>query len=162
MWRCSKKSIGHLCIGCWRLQATFPSRIWDSTGEPAPPYMVLVAWHGNEIGGMLSGSFDSDLSQSGAFDSFELPPRPHAFLSRVHVHEQVRGMGIGRALVEAYADEALARGCSFIGGSIDLSSDSTDRRAFFERLGFTIREYDNFGAPLPDILTGNTRKRIGR
>lgn len=101
---------------------------------------TLVAWRGDVIVGMLTGSFDSNLEESGAFDSFEPPPAPHAFLVRLHVHESARGNGVGRALVETYATEAQACGCTFIGGSIDRSSDPTYRRAFFERLGFAIRD----------------------
>lgn len=101
--------------------------------------------------GVLTGSFDSDFFQSGAFDSFELPAPPHAFLDRVHVTELFRGRGAGRALVRAYAEGAATAGCTFIGGSIDLSSDSSARRAFFERCGFSIRDPDNFGAPPLDI-----------
>jgi len=51
-----------------------------------------------------------------------------------------------------YASEAAARGCTFIGGQIDLSSESTGRRDFFVRCGFDIRDLDNFGATPACVL----------
>lgn len=113
---------------------------------------TLVAWRGGEIAGLLSGSFDSNFAGNWAFESFELPPAPHAFLERVHVRGSARRTGVGRALIETYANEAAARGCTFIAGSIDLSSDDRARRAFFEDLGFTIRAHDNFGARTKEVL----------
>jgi GNAT superfamily N-acetyltransferase len=114
-------------------------------------YRTFAAWRDGEIVGVLSGSFSSDFVESGAFNSFELPPAPHAFLDRVHVHESARDVGTGRALIHHYAARAAAHGCTFIGGSLDLSSDPTGRRAFFERLGFSVRNLDNFGAPISQI-----------
>ncbi|MAP64602.1 MAG: hypothetical protein CMH34_12875 [Microbacterium sp.] len=78
--------------------------------------------------------------------AFRPPAPPHAFLACVHVRDAVRGRGVGRRLVEAYAATAHEHGCIFIGGSLALSSDSMGRRAFFEELGFGIRQHDNFGA----------------
>lgn len=112
----------------------------------------LVAKAGSEVIGMLAGSFDSDFSESGTFDSCDLPPAPHAFLDRVHVHESARKSGVGRRLVLEYSALAAVRGCTFIGGSIDISTDSRARRTFFESLGFEIRELDNFGAEPSGIL----------
>jgi GNAT superfamily N-acetyltransferase len=102
--------------------------------------------------GVLSGSFDSDFGEGGAFDSFDLPPAPHAFLDRVHVHESARGVGVGQALIEKYAAQAVNRGCTFIGGSVDMPSDAAGRRAFFERIGFSVRDFDNFGARPSEIV----------
>lgn len=100
---------------------------------------------------MLSGGFDSDLAQGGGFDSFELPPPPQAFLDRMHVHDDFRGQGVGTLLLRAYVEEAMRRGCTFIGGQIDLSTDPARRRQFFERRGFSVRDLDNFGS-LPEDL----------
>jgi len=116
------------------------------------PYRTFVAWRGDAIAGVLTGSFNADFAEDRNFDSFELPPEPHAFLERVHVRESARGLGVGRALIEMYANEASARGCSFIGGSIDLSSDPTARKAFFGGLGFEVCELDIFGAHPTDVL----------
>jgi GNAT superfamily N-acetyltransferase len=105
---------------------------------------------------MLTGSFDSNFHESGAFDVFVPPTAPHGYLDRIHVRESARRTGIGRALVTAYVEEAAAYGCTFIGGSVDLSSEATDRRAFFERLGFAVRDHDNFGARPSEILSTPT------
>ncbi len=113
---------------------------------------TFVAWRGPAVVGMLTGSFDSDFHESEAFDSFHLPPAPHAFLDRLHVRASNRGEGIGRALMRHYIAEAAARRCTFIGGSLDVSSDPTSRRAFFERLGLPVRGFDNFGAPVSELL----------
>lgn len=131
----------------------FPQQLLYLYRRRSNHYGTFVAWRGDKIDGVLTGSFDSDLAESGAFDSFELPPAPHAFLERIHVRESARGVGIGRALIEMYVNEASARGCSFIGGSIDLSSEPTARKAFFEGLGFAVRDFDNFGAHPTDVLS---------
>lgn len=130
----------------------FPDELLNLYRRPAVHYETLVAWSRGAIVGMLTGSYDSDFAESGAFESFDPPRAPHAFLVRVHVHEVARGHGVGRALVGSYVGEAVSRGCSFVGGQVDLSSDSTARRAFFENLGFSIRALDNFGA-LPSQLS---------
>ncbi|WP_250057034.1 GNAT family N-acetyltransferase [Nocardioides bruguierae] len=131
----------------------FPQNLLKFYGPGESHYRRLCARVDGQIVGVLSGSFDSDFFESGAFDAFDLPPAPHAFLDRVHVHESARGAGAGKALVMEYARQAEGHGCTFIGGSIDLSSDAGGRRAFFERLGFTIRAHDNFGAMPSRILT---------
>lgn len=131
----------------------FPQHLLPYYRRRGSRYETFVARRAGAIVGVLTGSFDSDFEESGAFASFDLPPAPHAFLDRVHVHESARDAGVGRALIEAYASEAAARGCTFLGGQIDLSSDSTARRAFFERLGFSIRDLDNFGAQPSQILS---------
>lgn len=132
--------------------ADFPRQLLRYYQRPEGRYSTLVAWKGAELVGVLKGSFDSDFSEGGAFESFNPPIAPHAFLERVHVHESARGIGVGRALVTAYVDAAVERACSFVGGQIDLSSDSAARRVFFERLGFSIRKLDNFGARPSEIL----------
>lgn len=133
--------------------ADFPSDALDSYRRPGGRYETFVAWRGDAIVGMVTGSYDSDLRESGAFDSFDLPRAPHAFLVRVHVHDDARGSGVGRALITQYVEVAMSRGCTFVGGQIDLSSESTERRVFFERLGFSIREFDNFGALPSQVLS---------
>jgi GNAT superfamily N-acetyltransferase len=135
----------------------FPQQLLHLYRRGRSRYVTFVASCGNEIEGVLTGSFDSDFGEGSAFHSFELPPAPHAFLDRIHVRGSARGAGVGRALIETYAEEASARGCTFIGGSVDLSSEPTARRVFFERLGFSIRELDNFGARPTDVLLTSLR-----
>ena len=115
-------------------------------------YETWAAWRDGEMVGMLTGSYDSDFAESGAFESFAPPSGPHALLVRVHVHESARGQGVGRSLVGAYVGEAVSRGCTFVGGLIDLSSDSTVRRGFFDKLGFSLDDRGDFGA-LPAQLS---------
>jgi GNAT superfamily N-acetyltransferase len=131
----------------------FPQNLLVHYGTGRSRYRAIGAWMADEIVGVLTGSFDSNFFESGAFDSFDLPTAPHAFLDRVHVHESARGQGAGRALVEEYVRHASGYGCSFVGGQIDLSTESTSRRAFFENLGFTIRDLDNFGATPEQVLS---------
>lgn len=135
----------------------FPKQLLTYYRPGRSRYTTFVASREDEIDGVLTGSFDSDFREGGAFSAFELPPAPHAYLDRIHVRGPARGAGVGRALIETFATEASARGCTFIGGSVDLSSDSTARRMFFGRLGFTIREHDNFGAQPTDILLMSER-----
>lgn len=135
----------------------FPQNLVYRYRRTASRYLTFVAWREGEISGVLTGSFDSDFTGKSAFDAFELPRPPHAFLDRIHVRDSVRSRGVGPALLEAYASEVSDRGCSFIGGSIDLSTDPRPRRRFFVRAGFTIRAHDNFGASPIDVINATTR-----
>lgn len=137
----------------------FPQHLLQYHRPGGSHYRALGVWSAGELVGVLTGSFDSDFRESLAFDSFDPPPAPHAYLDRIHVHENARGQGFGQELVHAYASLAADRGCTFIGGQIDLSSDSTLRRRFFENLGFIIRTYDNFGARPQDVQPRTRRRR---
>ncbi len=130
----------------------FPQHLLYLHRRAGSHHTTLVARRGEQIDGMLGGSFDADLAVTGVFDVFELPPAPHAFLDRIHVREAARGRGVGRALIEAFAFEAMERECTFIGGSIDLSPGLTARKVFFEGLGFSIREHGNIGADPTGVL----------
>ncbi|WP_028644070.1 GNAT family N-acetyltransferase [Nocardioides sp. URHA0020] len=130
----------------------FPDRNIARFEHESARYLPFIAEYRDIIVGFLSGSVDSDFHQNDSFDSFDAPPGPHGFLDLVHVSSVFRRQGSGRQLVRTYAQHAASSGCMFVGGSIDLSSESSARRAFFERCGFTIREHDNFGA-LPGDVT---------
>jgi hypothetical protein len=69
----------------------FPHRLMDLYRRGSSRYRTFVAARRDVIVGVLTGSFDSDFLQGDAFDSFDLPPPPHAFLDRVHVTESYRG-----------------------------------------------------------------------
>lgn len=140
----------------------FPPGLLTQYQSGRGPYRHLVAWQGDRLDGVLTGSFDTDLSQSGAFAGFELPAAPHAFLARVHVRDEARGGGVGLALAEEYAATVIEYRSSFIGGSLDLSTDPRVRRAFFEGLGFDIRRHDNFGAYPEDVLAAVAARRGDR
>lgn len=145
---------------CRMLQESedFPPGLMELYRRGSSRYVTFVATHRSLIVGVLTGSFDSDFFESGAFDDFELPPAPHGFLDRIHVTSLFRGEGAGRALVNAYVTHAAAAGCSFIGGSVDLSSETSGRRAFIESCGFTIRGWDNFGANVADLTGAPTNR----
>ena len=56
-------------------------------------------------------------------------------IEAVRVHEDLRGRGLGEALMTWAIDEARRRGCTLV----QLTSDKRreDARRFYERLGFT-------------------------
>jgi len=102
--------------------------------------------------GVLLGSFDSDFNDNYAFFGFDLPPEPHAFLSQLHVLRTARRSAVGRALIDTYVTEAHHRGCTFVGGSLDLTDAPSVRRGFFDACGFTTNRHDNFGAPVTALI----------
>jgi GNAT superfamily N-acetyltransferase len=130
----------------------YPDTALDLYRRPSSRTTVFVAWSDHEVVGMLSGGFDSDLAQGGGFDSFDLPPPPQALLDRIHVHENFRRTGVGTLLLRTYVEEATRRRCTFVGGQLDLSSDPTQRRRYFESRGFSVRNLDNFGARPDELL----------
>lgn len=130
----------------------FPQNLLYLYGRPAGPGENFLAWRGDRIHGLLTGVFRHDFANDSDFDGFDYPPAPHAWLSRLHVIGGARREKIGRDLVVEFAAEALERGCSFAGGSLDSTSDQAGRRAFFRQLGFTVGGRGNFGAKPADIL----------
>jgi ribosomal protein S18 acetylase RimI-like enzyme len=64
--------------------------------------------------------------------------RPEAYLQELYVAPDLRGRGIGRALLEATIEAARAAGAT----GIDLNTGETDTaaRALYESAGFTNRE----------------------
>lgn len=106
----------------------------------------LVAWHGERIVGLLTGTLHHDFSDNPDFRRFHLPRAQHALLTRVIVRRNQRLNGVGQALVSHFVAMASEHGCDFIGGYLDDSSDKTGRRSFFEKLGFTVDPLDSFGA----------------
>lgn len=137
----------------------FPSHLAYSYLRGRPPYTTFVAWRGHDVVGVLTGSFDADLSELDEFNDLSVPPGRHAFLERLHVDDSARGLGVGCDLLSFYADEAELRGCTFIGGSIDLSSDPADRKAFFRSRGFSINSRDRFGAYPSDVVPKGANRR---
>lgn len=118
----------------------------------AGAYETLFARRGSQVEGVISGSFRGDLHDSREFAQFTLPPGPHGFVARVHVRDEARGEGVGRALVQAFAAHARSLRCTFVGGFIDRSDDPHGRRRFFKRVGFTVKPNDALGAKIEDLL----------
>jgi ribosomal protein S18 acetylase RimI-like enzyme len=63
---------------------------------------------------------------------------PTAYLEELYVAPDLRGQGLGRALLEAAMDEARERGADHI--DLGTSEDDTAARGLYESLGFTNRE----------------------
>jgi ribosomal protein S18 acetylase RimI-like enzyme len=57
------------------------------------------------------------------------------WLEDLYVDGAARGTGLGRALVTAALERAIARGCRRV--ELDVNEQNTDALAFYERLGFT-------------------------
>jgi ribosomal protein S18 acetylase RimI-like enzyme len=60
------------------------------------------------------------------------------YLAELYVVPQLRGRGIGRALLEAAIEHARERGADFM--DLGTSEDDVAARALYEKLGFTNRE----------------------
>lgn len=135
----------------------FPQNLLYLYQRSSGPDKNLIARSGNKIDGLLNGSFRHDFSDNPNFMGFDLPQSTHALLTRIHVRHAARGHGVGRALVEQFAIEAIKNNCGFIGGYLDRTSDKTGRTLFFERLGFTVNEFDSFGVRPEEIIASASR-----
>lgn len=103
-----------------------------------PSEVLLVAAAGDTVVGTLQLSLLPSLSRRGAL---------RAQLEGVRVAADVRGGGVGEALVAAAVARAEAAGCVLV----QLTSDATrtDARRFYERLGFTA-SHVGFKRALPE------------
>lgn len=70
----------------------FPQTLAYLYRRPGGCNVVFVAEAAGQILGMIDGTFDSDLDHE-LFDGFPVPDAPHAFITRMHVHESVRSGG---------------------------------------------------------------------
>lgn len=110
-----------------------------------------VAWMGDRMVGLVTGGF-GDFSDRSAFEHFDLPAGPHAFLYRVFVRPAVRDNGVGPQLLNYFMHEAVGRRCTFVVGYLDRNGYVRERRRFFERMGFSIGPDDTFGAQPEAVL----------
>ena len=129
----------------------FPQELLYLYQRPSGPDENLLAWRGDEVCGLLTGTFRHDFSDNHDFSGFGLPQTPHALLTRLHVRGSTRRRGIGKALVARFAAEVVDD-CAFIGGYLDGTSDRAGRRAFFRELGFVVCGSDTFGARPAEVL----------
>jgi GNAT superfamily N-acetyltransferase len=100
------------------------------------------------IVGMLTGTFATDLFDRRDYEDFDLPPLPHSVVERIFVPLSERRNHIGSALLSRYLEEASRRGCTFIGGALDIGPGLADRKRFFAEYGFDVTPNNFFGAPL--------------
>lgn len=87
---------------------------------------LLVALNSDRIVGTLQITYAPGLSRRGAW---------RATLEGVRVAAELRGQGIGRALVIEAIERARARGCRLVQLTSDLSRVEAGR--FYEALGFS-------------------------
>lgn len=136
-----------------------PSGISDWYRSAKPPHVDLAAWNAGAVVGVATGTFGADYRGDPSFDSLELPPGPHAFLTRIYVAPTARRRGIGLDLLGAFACEALARRCDYVAGVVDLSSRHEEREEFFTKTGFAISDDHMIGARATEIIRRTAQLR---
>jgi GNAT superfamily N-acetyltransferase len=91
-----------------------------------PAHVLAVAESEGRIIATMQLSYIPGLARRGAL---------RAQLETVHVHEDFRSRGLGRAMLSWAISQARQRGC----GLVQLTTDKSrvDAHRFYERLGFT-------------------------
>ncbi|MCW2683878.1 MAG: family N-acetyltransferase [Blastococcus sp.] len=97
-----------------------------------PAHLLVVARAGREVAGTLQLSVLPGLSRRGAL---------RGQIETVHVRSELRGRGLGAAMIGWAIEEARRRGC----GLVQLTSDKVraDAHRFYGRLGF-IASHEGF------------------
>ena len=90
-----------------------------------PRHRLVVVEEGDEIVATLQLSFLPHLVLSGS---------ERAQIEAVRVRSDLRGSGLGEALVTWAISQARARGCRLV--QLTTNATRTDARRFYERLGF--------------------------
>ncbi|MEV5208219.1 GNAT family N-acetyltransferase [Micromonospora sp. NPDC053740] len=117
-------------------------------------YVVYVAEDASgTIVGALEGTFDAGYPD-------DVPPgveMPQAWLSNLGVLPDNRRQNVGRMLVHRFAQDATARGLTYVAGLPDQHTDDQGRLGFFERCGLTVITSDSdpgkaVGGYLQDVL----------
>lgn len=124
----------------------------DQLRRPSPSYDDFAVWSNGDPVGALRGSTRSWFNGNKAFDEFQLPRGPHAFLSGIYIVEEARGTTAATTLVESFVLAAHQRGATFVAGTMDLRADGGVRRGFFEKCGFDFTPSGQFGAPTEHLL----------
>lgn len=115
------------------------ARLLTQLGHPTSESHVREIWDtwGAEQSGALVATGEGD-SLAGVVTLHRMRvlhrPKPVGRISSLIVDEPFRGLGLGRALVEAAERQLLAIGC----GLLEITSNNrrTDAHAFYERLGY--------------------------
>ncbi|WP_248704234.1 GNAT family N-acetyltransferase [Curtobacterium sp. MWU13-2055] len=136
-----------------------PAGVADWYLAAKPPHVDFVVRTDAAIKGVITGTFGYDYRDNVSFDSLDLPPGPHAFLTRIYVATSARRQGAGSDLLEAFVDEALARTCTYVAGALDLSSSPAEREAFFRKSGFAITDDHMIGARAEEVSSRLARLR---
>ncbi len=92
----------------------------------------LLAWYGGVLAGhgavLWHGCVDADVRAA-------FPDCPEIY--GLGVRCELRGRGVGMALIEAAEDRARRRGLRWVG--ISVNSDNTSASRLYERLGYIVR-----------------------
>ena len=91
---------------------------------------------------LLAGEGPDGFAQV-AFQPSLYRDRPNAYLGELWVRQERRGLGLGRALLEAAMGDARARGCDHMDVTTSMGDDAA--RGLYESAGFTNREGDPDG-----------------
>ena len=91
-----------------------------------PAQLLVAAVHGGEVVGTLQLTVIPGLARAGAL---------RAQVEAVRVRADLRGRGIGKAMMRWVVEEARQRGCALV----QLTTDKrrADAHRFYARLGFT-------------------------
>lgn len=95
-----------------------------------------VVLDGDEVVGYIMANFDPDASEEFL----------RAALWRINVSAEAQGGGVGRFAVQAFADEARARG--FSRATVVWASGEGGPERFFEAVGFTVVGETPYGEKL--------------
>lgn len=138
-------------------EVDFPHELLYLYNRKSGPDETYIARRGRGVDGVLTGTFRHNFADSRAFGGFKMTGTSHALLTRMHVRHSARFHGIGKALVEQFAVDAIERGCHFIGGYLDDNGDVPGRSAFYKHLGFSVSDRQSFGADPEQILESTYR-----
>lgn len=135
-----------------REDSELPLSVAGSYASPNAWDVDYVVRFNDQIDGVMTFSFGLDFTDNHSYRLLDLPASPHAVIHRIFVRVSERGRGVGPRLIRELAQEAVARGCTFIVGSLDRTSEVAERRRFFSKVGFTVARDDTFGAAPGHVL----------
>jgi GNAT superfamily N-acetyltransferase len=98
----------------------------EATIDPSKSWPRVIVDEHDAVVGYIMANFDADASEEFL----------RAALWRVNVSADAQGSGVGRFAVQAFADEARARG--FSRATVVWASGELGPEAFFKSVGFTI------------------------